>query len=53
MAHLNKKGEIELTQEDKESLRGRKNIDVDRLMNWIIWGDPKGFTKNIIIKKHD
>lgn len=46
MAHVNKKGEIELTREDNDSLRLKDNIHVDSLMNWIIWGDPKGFNRN-------
>lgn len=47
MAYLNKKGEIELTREDEQSLRGKKNINIDNLMNWIIWGNPQGFNNNL------
>lgn len=53
MAHINKRGEIELTREDEKSLRLKQNIDVDSLMNWIIWGNPEGFTRNFNLKQND
>lgn len=53
MAHLNKNGEIEISRDDEICLREKVNINVDNLMNWIIWGNPNGFTKNNLIQKHD
>ncbi len=51
MSTINKNGEIELTHEEQESLRGRKNLDVDGLMNWIVWGNNKSFYKPSNVKK--
>lgn len=53
MAYLNKEGEIELTREDEKYLREKVNIDVEKLMNWIVWGNTSGFIKNNNFKKND
>jgi hypothetical protein len=37
-----KTGDIVLTHEEKQELQGRKKLDVESLMNWIIWGNRKG-----------
>lgn len=53
MAHLNKNGYIEISRDEEQSLRGKANIRVDNLINWIIWGNPNGFINNKDTKKHD
>lgn len=47
MAYINKKGEIELTSDDREALQSKVSLSKN-LMNWIIWGDKKHYyDKNI------
>lgn len=38
MAHLNKDGQIILTEDDKEALKGTQWV-ADRIMEKIIWGN--------------
>ena len=35
-------GEIVLTQEEKDAMQGKDRLDVDSIMNWVIWGNPDG-----------
>lgn len=43
MAYINEKGEIETTQEDRESLSGKQSNMSKNIMNYIIWGDKKHY----------
>lgn len=38
MAHLNKEGQLILTEDDKEALKGTRGV-ADRIMEKIIWGN--------------
>ncbi len=43
MATYNPKtGQVELSNEDREILQSKHNLDVKKLQNWIIWGNPQG-----------
>lgn len=47
MAHYNQKtGQVELSNEDREILQSKHNLDVNKLTNWIIWGNQDKYESN-------
>lgn len=52
MAHL-QNGLIELSTEDRESLKGENRLNVKNLMNKIIWGNKEHYyDKNLTEKTY-
>ncbi len=42
MAHYSKKHGIVLDKDDRESLSRTKKLDTEKIINWLIWGNPEG-----------
>jgi hypothetical protein len=54
MAHLNHKGEIELTEEDRNALNGRSKDKkwATNIVNKIIWGQSKHFYNDKLLEEN-